>query len=147
VAGLARLMGARVVIPTGATGGPDTDLAAKGAAAERAARSGSGRVVVHVGAPDEAAHEHDRAGKISAIERVDGELLPGLVEAVRSSGGTLRVCPDHGCDPRTGDHDPAPVPALRWSPARILRSPTARLTERSVASLPAVDAVLPGGAA
>lgn len=138
-AGLGRLMGARVVVPSGATGRPDTDLAGKAAAATHAVGEGAARVVVHVGGPDEAAHERDRAGKVAALERVDRELLALLVRLVQERGGTLRVCPDHGCDPRTGEHDRSPVPSLRWTPAGHGDDPAARLTERAVAWLPVRD--------
>lgn len=113
-AGVARLLGARVVIPPGATGGTDTDLGAKAVAAERAIADGAERVVVHVGAPDEASHVGDRAAKIESLERIDAELTPRLARAVAAAGGRLRVCPDHGCDPRTGEHCADPVPCIDW---------------------------------
>jgi 2,3-bisphosphoglycerate-independent phosphoglycerate mutase len=137
VAGLAQLMGARVEVPRGATGGLDTDLAAKASAAEAAAASGAERVVVHVAAPDEAAHQRDGATKVAALERVDRELLPGLVRLA----DTLTVCPDHGCDPATGEHDAHPVPALRWDGGAHEPVPGARLTEHAVAALPAVEPI------
>jgi 2,3-bisphosphoglycerate-independent phosphoglycerate mutase len=113
-AGIARLMGAAVVVPDGATGGPDSDLAAKAAAAVAAIERGATRVVVHVGGPDEAAHARDRAAKVAVLERADRELLAPLADAVRAAGATLRVCPDHGCDPATGAHDALPVPCVSW---------------------------------
>jgi len=142
--GVARLMGARVVVPPGATGGVDTALDAKAHAALDAIAGGAARVVIHVGAPDEAAHARERAAKVAAIERADRELIAPLVEAVRQAGATLRVCPDHGCDPRTGLHDDAPVPCLDWSPAGAApldarASRSARLTERAVAALPVAE--------
>lgn len=146
-AGAARLIGASVVVPAGATGGPDTDLGAKATAALEAMRAGATHVVVHVGAPDEAAHRLDADAKTEAIERADGELLAPLAEAVGERDGTLRVCPDHGCDPRTGRHDGAPVPCLHWSAGRAARAERGRrLTERGVAGLP-VAAPPTGGAA
>jgi 2,3-bisphosphoglycerate-independent phosphoglycerate mutase len=134
-AGVARLMGARVVVPGGATGRPVTDLRAKARAAVAAVESGAARVVVHVAGPDEAAHERDADGKVAAIERVDAGLVPALVRAVERAGGTLRVCPDHGCDPRTGEHDATPVPCLDWRPGSVRRDHHSgtRLTERAVA--------------
>jgi 2,3-bisphosphoglycerate-independent phosphoglycerate mutase len=149
--GIARLMGAATVVPPGATGDVDTDLFAKARAACDALAGGAARVVVHVGAPDEAAHRRERAAKVAAIERADRELIAPLAEALREAGATLRVCPDHGCDPRTGDHDHAPVPCLDWASAagedrrddalpRTARARPAaaadRLTERAVAQLP-----------
>jgi hypothetical protein len=115
--GIGRLLGARAVVPDGATGQPDSDLAAKARAAVAAIAMGAARVVVHVGGPDEAAHARDVAAKVAVLERADRELLAPLADAVRAAGGTLRVCPDHGCDPTTGAHDDAPVPCLDW-PAR-----------------------------
>jgi 2,3-bisphosphoglycerate-independent phosphoglycerate mutase len=121
-------MGARVITPAGATGAVATDLRAKAHAA-LAARTQ--RVVVHVGAPDEAAHARDAAGKVAALERIDAELLaPLAAHATR-----LRVCPDHGCDPATGEHDAHAVPCLTW-PAR---GPRGRLTERAAAALPVTE--------
>jgi 2,3-bisphosphoglycerate-independent phosphoglycerate mutase len=156
--GIARLMGARTIVPQGATGRPGTDLAAKASAALVAMEgaldgegSGTGRrgaadtrsqkaairVVVHVGAPDEAAHERDADGKVAAIEAADALLLGPLARALHANGGTLQVCPDHGCDPATGMHDGTPVPCLLW-PATAADEDSAaggRLTERAVAKL------------
>jgi 2,3-bisphosphoglycerate-independent phosphoglycerate mutase len=141
-AGIGRLMGASVVVPHGATGRPDTDLAAKAAAAEEAVAAGAATVVVHVAAPDEAAHERDRPAKVRAIERADQELVAPLARLVAVRGGALTVCPDHGCDPHTGEHDGSPVPALWWTPVESgTRLPAARLTERAVAALPVTDPV------
>lgn len=134
--GVARLMGARTVVPSGATGRPGTDLAAKAAAAIDAIDDGAARVVVHVGAPDEAAHERDVAAKVATIEAADALLLAPLADALTARGGTLRVCPDHGCDPLTGRHDDAPVPCLVWPGAHASGG---RLTERAVAHLPVTD--------
>jgi 2,3-bisphosphoglycerate-independent phosphoglycerate mutase len=117
-AGAARLLGASVVVPAGATGGTDTDLGTKAAAAEQALADGAEQVFVHVGAPDEAGHAGDRAAKVEALERIDAELTPRLADAVAAAGGRLRVCPDHGCDPRTGLHCADPVPCLDWTPLR-----------------------------
>jgi 2,3-bisphosphoglycerate-independent phosphoglycerate mutase len=129
--GAAVLLGACAIRPPGATGGTDTDLSAKAAAAVRAIADGAQRVVVHVAAPDEAAHARDRVAKTAAIERIDAGLVAPLARAVTTAGGTLRVCPDHGCDPADGRHDAAPVPVLDWPGPR----PHGRLTERAVATL------------
>jgi 2,3-bisphosphoglycerate-independent phosphoglycerate mutase len=142
-AGIARLMGAHVVVPSGASGRRGSDLAAKGRAAADALAAGARTVVVHVGAPDEAAHERDVAAKVAAIEQADRDVIAPLADAVRALGGSLAVCPDHGCDPASGLHDAAPVPRLDWNggatsgpPAPIARR---RLTERAVAELPATE--------
>jgi 2,3-bisphosphoglycerate-independent phosphoglycerate mutase len=135
--GIARLLGARTIVPRGATGRPGTDLPAKAAAAiGEIAAGGATRVVVHVGAPDEAAHERDAEAKVAAIEAADALLLAPLAQALRAHGGTLRVCPDHGCDPATGKHDHAPVPCLDWPRESWGEERTAaRLTERAAAEV------------
>jgi 2,3-bisphosphoglycerate-independent phosphoglycerate mutase len=117
--GLARLMGAKAVIPDGATGRPGSDLSAKRGAALAAIADGAGHVVVHVGGADEAAHEHDRTLKIAVIEAADRELIGPLAAAVAECGGSIRVCPDHGCDPDSGDHVGGPVPSVTWSSDRV----------------------------
>jgi len=114
-AGIARLMGAHVVVPAGATGRPRSDLAAKAAAALAALRAGAAQVVIHVGGADEAAHERDAAAKVAVLEQADRDMIAPLAAALCATGGTLAVCPDHGCDPSTGLHDDTPVPRLDWS--------------------------------
>jgi 2,3-bisphosphoglycerate-independent phosphoglycerate mutase len=136
-AGCARLLGARVVVPPGATGDVDTDLRAKAHAAVAAIADGERRVVVHVGGPDEAAHRRDRAAVIAALERLDHELLAPLRDAVHAVGGRLTVCPDHGTDPADGRHGAAPVPALLWG-AGVQRDGGRRLTERAAAHAPLI---------
>lgn len=141
--GVARLMGADTIVPAGATGLPSTDLASKAAAAIGAIGGGAARVVVHVGGPDEASHQRDRPAKVRSIEAADRDLVGPLAEAVVRAGGTLAVCPDHACDPATGEHDPAAVPRITRAPAgATLRrelegvfAPRRRLTERAVAHL------------
>jgi 2,3-bisphosphoglycerate-independent phosphoglycerate mutase len=133
---VAALLGARVVVPDGATGGPSTQLEAKADAALAALAAGAPRVVVHVGGADEAAHVLDAAGKVAFLERADRELIAPLAAALRH--GTLRVCPDHGCDPATGAHDADPVPHLTWRPGGSDRG-RRRLTERAVAALDVTD--------
>jgi 2,3-bisphosphoglycerate-independent phosphoglycerate mutase len=149
-AGVAALLGARVVVPDGATGGPATDLHAKATAAAVALTAGARHVVVHVGGADEAAHARDAAGKVAFLERADRELLAPLAVAVGRAGGTLRVCPDHGCDPVSGTHDAHPVPSVTWTPAEagaaVAREPR-RFTEREVARLPVVDLTAAGAMA
>jgi 2,3-bisphosphoglycerate-independent phosphoglycerate mutase len=159
--GIARLLGARTIVPPGATGRPGTDLAAKATAAVAAidklaargerraivatvgrrsidelADGGADRVVIHVGSPDEAAHERDADAKVASIEAADALLLAPLAEALRAYGGTLRVCPDHGCDPATGRHDDSPVPCLDWPCNDWSEDGRAtRLTERAAADV------------
>ncbi|UTI64122.1 hypothetical protein NBH00_22635 [Paraconexibacter antarcticus] len=149
-AGIAALLGAQVVTPPGATGGPDSDLRAKTDAARVAlGRRGVSHVVVHVGGADEASHLHDADAKVALLERADREVVAPLADSVRELGGTLTVLPDHGCDPSTGGHDALPVPVLTWRPADMADrareagddGPARRLTERAVAALPVLEEV------
>jgi 2,3-bisphosphoglycerate-independent phosphoglycerate mutase len=136
-AGAARLMGARVVVPDGATGGADSDLSAKAASAETAIAAGAERVVVHVGGLDAAAHALDADLKVAVLERADRELIAPLAAGVRTAGGSLRVCADHGCDPRTGAHTADPVPCVDWPGTGVDHH--RRLTEDAVISAPLID--------
>jgi len=146
-AGCARLLGAEAVQPAGATGGPDTDLAAKRGAALGAIAGGARRVVVHIAAPDEAAHEHDADGKVAALEALDTELVGPLWEVVSARAGRLAVCPDHGTDPATGVHDGAPVPAVCAGDGVAADAPRGtRMTERAAARRPVSDDVWEGAA-
>jgi 2,3-bisphosphoglycerate-independent phosphoglycerate mutase len=115
--GLAALMGARVVIPHGATGEPGSDLAGKCRAAMTAIEDGAMRVIVHVGGADAAGHAGDAAAKRAVLAEADREIVGPLAESVRTRGGTIEVCADHGCDPRTGEHVGGPVPRIRWRSA------------------------------
>jgi 2,3-bisphosphoglycerate-independent phosphoglycerate mutase len=135
-AGLARLLGAEVVVPAGATGDVDTDLRAKAAAA---LAGDTPRVIIHIGATDEAAHRRDADAVVVALERLDAELLAPLREAVAAVGGRLAVCPDHGTDPATGRHDRAPVPAVVWGSGVEACGPSV-VGERAVASAPVIAA-------
>jgi 2,3-bisphosphoglycerate-independent phosphoglycerate mutase len=138
-AGCAGLLGARVVVPAGATGDVDTDLRAKAVAAITEIAAGAPRVVVHVGAPDEAAHRRDRAAVVAVLERLDRELLAPLRDVVRAARGRLAVCPDHGTDPADGRHHGEPVPGLVWG-AGVEPGGGPRLTERHAARAPVIDA-------
>lgn len=132
--GCARLLGAPVVVPGGVTGDVDTGYAAKAEGAVAAIDAAVARVVVHVGAPDEASHRRDVRAKVAALEAIDALILAPLREAVAARRGTLEVCPDHGTDPLTGDHLADPVPAVRWG-SGIASSGLDRLTERAVAEV------------
>jgi 2,3-bisphosphoglycerate-independent phosphoglycerate mutase len=145
-AGCGRLLGAEVVCPTGATGDVDTDLQGKANAAAAAVQRGEQRVVVHVGAPDEAAHRREQSGVVAALERLDFELLGPLRDLVELARGRLSVCPDHGTDPATGAHTADPVPALVWGEG-VEPSGPRRLDERAVRDAEILDAawLLDGG--
>ena len=70
-------------------------------------------VVVHVEAPDEAAHSGDVDCKIEAIQRVDSEMLSRLREY---TGDDLKVLvmPDHPTPIALRTHTAEPVPFMLW---------------------------------
>ncbi len=93
--GIAVLLGwDRLEVP-GITGYVDTDYAAKGRYAAAALRDHD-LVCVHVEATDEAGHEGDVEKKVRAMEEIDANVVPPIVEALRSYGDwRLLVSPDH----------------------------------------------------
>jgi 2,3-bisphosphoglycerate-independent phosphoglycerate mutase len=113
--GLGALMGARTVVPPGATGRPGSDLAAKRMAALQAIDGDAAWVVVHVGGADEAGHAGDATAKAAVLADADRELIGPLAAAIARCGGRIQVGPDHGCDPRTGEHVGGPVPHVTWT--------------------------------
>lgn len=107
IRGIGRYAGFEVLDVPGATGGLDTDYAAKARAAIKALEEHD-FVWVHVEAPDEAGHMGDLGEKLTAIERVDAEVLgPLLACAARPS---VLVLPDHYTLLRTRTHVGRPVP-------------------------------------
>ena len=107
VRGIARALGADLVVPPGATGDVDTDLAAKLTAALAAARTHE-FVVLHLNGADEASHRRDRAEKAAFLRRADEIIVRGLL----TDGGPALLCADHGADPATGAHLGGPQPFL-----------------------------------
>lgn len=118
--GLARVLGMEAPAIAGATGGPDTDLAAKLRAAVAFAAT-TPVVFIHVESPDLLAHARDGDAKRRELERIDDILVGGLREAL--PGATLLVTCDHATDSETGAHLALPVPF-------ILHTPPLRTSER-----------------
>jgi 2,3-bisphosphoglycerate-independent phosphoglycerate mutase len=109
--GLAKMMGMKVLDIPGVSDGPDNDYAAQAEGALKALED-KDLVVVHIEAPDEAAHAGSIDGKIEAIEKIDSEVISRL----RSYTGELRLLamPDHPTPIETRTHSPEPVPFLFW---------------------------------
>jgi 2,3-bisphosphoglycerate-independent phosphoglycerate mutase len=112
--GLGRMVGMDVLEIPGVTDGLDNDCAAQAAGALAALKE-YGLAVIHVEAPDEAAHAGSIDDKVAAIERVDSEA----VRQLRCwEGDSLRVLvmPDHPTPIVTRTHSPTPVPFVLWGP-------------------------------
>ena len=110
--GLATMAGMEILDIAGVTDGLDNNYAAQAAGALEALKKHD-LVVIHIEAPDEAAHAGSIDDKVGAIERVDREVLSRL----RSwSAGSLRVLvlPDHPTPIQVRTHTAGPVPFLLW---------------------------------
>jgi 2,3-bisphosphoglycerate-independent phosphoglycerate mutase len=109
--GLAKMMGMKVLEIPGVTDGPDNDYAAQASGAIKALNDND-LVVIHIEAPDEAAHAGSINDKIEAIEKIDKEVVSRL----RSYAGDLRLLamPDHPTPIEIRTHSPEPVPFLFW---------------------------------
>jgi 2,3-bisphosphoglycerate-independent phosphoglycerate mutase len=109
--GLAKMMGMKVLDIPGVTDGPDNDYEAQANGAIKALDDND-LVVIHIEAPDEAAHAGSINDKIEAIERIDDEVVSRL----RSYAGDLRLLamPDHPTPIEMRTHSPEPVPFLFW---------------------------------
>jgi 2,3-bisphosphoglycerate-independent phosphoglycerate mutase len=109
--GLAKMMGMKILDIDGVTDGPDNDYAAQAEGAIKALGD-SDLVVVHIEAPDEAAHAGAINDKVKAIEMIDKEVVGRL----RSYRGDLRILamPDHPTPIAIRTHSPEPVPFLLW---------------------------------
>ncbi len=110
--GIARMAGMDILDIPGVTDGLDNDFTAQAAGAVEAL-NGHDLIVIHIEAPDEAAHAGAIDDKIEAIQRVDREVLSQLrfwqADALR-----LLVMPDHPTPIKTQTHSPDPVPFLLW---------------------------------
>ncbi|MGD9117219.1 MAG: cofactor-independent phosphoglycerate mutase [Dehalococcoidia bacterium] len=109
--GLAKMMGMKVLDISGVTDGPDNDYAAQAEGALKALEDND-LAVIHIEAPDEAAHAGSIDDKIEAIEKIDGEVISRL----RPQAGDLRLLamPDHPTPIAMRTHSPEPVPFLFW---------------------------------
>lgn len=108
--GLAEMAGMEVLDIDGVTDGLDNDFAAQGRGALKALEEHD-LAVIHIEAPDEAAHAGSVDDKIEAIHRIDKEVVGRL----RAAGNLrLLVMPDHPTPIKTRTHSPEPVPFLLW---------------------------------
>ena len=110
--GLARLTGMDVLEIPGVTDGLDNDYAAQAVGALDALDEHD-LVVIHIEAPDEAAHAGSIDDKIEAIQKADTEVLSQL-RNWRPDALRLLVMPDHPTPIKTRTHSPDPVPFLLW---------------------------------
>lgn len=112
VRGVAKYAGLAAPKVPGATGGIETDFAAKAQAALTALRNAD-FVLVHVEAPDEASHQGNVEKKVWAIEQIDREIVGPLRERLLDRGRILAL-PDHRTPISLRTHSRHPVPFVIW---------------------------------
>ncbi len=110
--GLAQLAGMDVLVIPGVTDGLDNDYAAQAAGALKALNDYD-MVVMHIEAPDEAAHTGSINDKIEAIQRVDKDVVSQL-RSWRPDALRILVLPDHATPIRVRTHTDEPVPFVLW---------------------------------
>ena len=110
--GLARMVGMDVLEIPGVTDGLDNDYAAQAAGALEALNQYD-LVVMHIEAPDEAAHAGSIDDKVEAIQRIDKEVVSRL-RNWRPGGLRTLIMPDHSTPIKVQTHTEDPVPFLLW---------------------------------
>jgi 2,3-bisphosphoglycerate-independent phosphoglycerate mutase len=110
--GLAQMTGMTVLNIEGVTDGLDNNYIAQVSGALKAL----GRhdlVVIHIEAPDEAAHAGAIDDKVEAIQRVDAEVVSRL-RSWREDDLRVLIMPDHPTPIELRTHTADPVPFLLW---------------------------------
>ncbi len=136
VNGLGRLAGLDLIKVPGATGFLDTDYAAKGSYALDALKERD-FLLVHIEAPDEAAHMGRADLKVEAIERIDELVVGKLLEGLHRLGPCrILLMPDHATPCRLKTHSNDPVPFAMVSGEALGLPPRAnrRYTEADAAA-------------
>jgi len=124
--GLARMMGMDVLDIPGVTDGLDNDYRTQMSKALEALRKYD-LIIVHVEAPDEAAHNGSIDDKIEAIQRIDQEMVSQL-RAWQRGKLRLLIMPDHATPIKVRTHTDDLVPFLLWGEG-FKATGTTRLTE------------------
>jgi 2,3-bisphosphoglycerate-independent phosphoglycerate mutase len=116
--GIAKSAGLAAPEVPGATGNLETDFAAKGQAGLEALDRVP-FVLVHVEAPDEAAHQGSLERKVWAIERIDEEVVGPILERLgHVPRSRLLILADHYTKLSTRTHAREPVPFVLWGNGR-----------------------------
>ena len=110
IKGICRSVGLKVLEVPGATGGLDSDFAAKGKAAVDALATHD-FVLVSVKAPDLCGHDGKPMEKAQVFERVDKDLM-GYLRGHLTPETILAVTGDHSTPCERKDHSGDPVPVL-----------------------------------
>ena len=123
--GLAIMSGIDILEIPDVTDGPDNNFAGQGEGAIKALEDHD-LVFIHVEAPDEAGHAGSHELKISAIEKIDREIL-GRLRGRQDL--KIMVMPDHPTPVQTQTHNGDPVPFLFFGPG-IASNGAGRFSEK-----------------
>jgi 2,3-bisphosphoglycerate-independent phosphoglycerate mutase len=128
--GLAKMARIDTLDISGVTDGPDNDYAGQ---ADGALRSlvGHDLVVIHIEAPDEAAHAGSVDDKVEAIQRIDREVI-SRIGGWKGDELRVLVMPDHPTPISVRTHVSEPVPFLLWGPGFVSNG-VERFTEKDAA--------------
>ena len=120
IKGIGLCAGMEVPSVKGATGGTDTDYRAKEKEAEKQFLSGKDFVYLHVEAPDEYGHQGNPAGKKTAIEKLDSEIIAPMLDFLNAYGEDYRIMflPDHYTPVSTRTHARGEVPFIIYDSRR-----------------------------
>lgn len=131
--GIAAGAGMRNIIVEGANGGLDTNYAGKGEAAVEALRGEDDFVYIHIEAPDEMGHQGSIENKITAIERIDAQVIGPIARKLHAENIDFRmlVLPDHPTPIRVRTHVSDPVPYLLYDSANELDSHFSSYNEKT----------------
>jgi 2,3-bisphosphoglycerate-independent phosphoglycerate mutase len=112
--GLARMAAMAVLDIPGVTDGMDNDYVAQTVGALKALEKYD-LVVIHIEAPDEAAHAGSVDDKIEAIQMVDKEVV-SRIRYWKPDKLRILVLPDHPTPIKIQTHTDEPVPFMLWGP-------------------------------
>ncbi|MCK5590212.1 MAG: cofactor-independent phosphoglycerate mutase, partial [Dehalococcoidales bacterium] len=110
--GLATMVRMKVLNIPGVTDGLGNDYAAQAKGALEALKE-CDLVVIHVEAPDEAAHVGAIDDKMEAIQEVDGKIVSRICQWDKDAIRVL-VMPDHATPIEVRTHTGEPVPFMLW---------------------------------
>jgi 2,3-bisphosphoglycerate-independent phosphoglycerate mutase len=128
--GLARMAAIEILDIDGVTDGMDSDHRAQVEGALAALRRYD-LAIVHIEAPDEAAHGGSIDEKVAAIEKIDRDVVSRL-RAWKDEARRVLVMPDHPTPIERRTHTADPVPFLVWGEG-VKSNGASRFTEAEAA--------------
>lgn len=131
--GIAVGAGMRNISVEGANGGLNTNYRGKGQAAAEALLREDDFVYIHIEAPDEMGHQGSYVDKITAIERIDEQIIGPVAEKLHAEHVDFRmlVLPDHPTPVRVRTHVADPIPYLLYDSTKDLGGKAVRYDEKT----------------